>query len=112
MPRGSSAGAYQRPGPAETCCDFPVQSRRRSISAAGQRPDHHTVSGFQIGEHPSDSVPQAACHAVAVNSIADRPGHDETHARSIGPAGFMSSMNDEVGFDHPDSLLDGGAELR
>ena len=82
------------------------------MPAAGQRPDHHEVRGFQIGEHPADGMPQAAGDAVAVNGIADRPGHDKTHARSVGEAGFVAGMNDEVGFDNPDSLLNGGAELR
>ena len=48
---------------------------------------------------------------VAVYRIADGFADHEPHPGSVSAIGLMSGMNDQIGLNNPNSLLDGGIKL-
>ena len=91
--------------------DLALQPRRFSIPATRQRPDYHSVTRIEIGDHGAGGVPEKAGDMVAVDRIADGFADHEPHPGSVNAIGFVPCMNDQIALSNPNSLLDGGAKL-
>lgn len=103
-PTDSPVGPRQPESPTQPAAQLLLQARRRHVATTGQRSDHHPIGFVEAVQYGLADMTQPTRDPMALNSRADRFGHDQTDPRTLAITTFRPPhVDDQVGLHraHP-----------